>query len=134
MVLLSTPGIGISFPSLYLGNEIFDFGIGADFQSPSFSPSIFDRSYEYNKARFIKNDDGEYELITRVMAIEDEAEEWFTGWNTYFNLRLAKRLSLKTKYREMHRNEDYNKHITISLTSRYSFSKYLKSYSFFIDQ
>lgn len=131
--LLSTPGIGISFPSLFLGNDIFEFGVGTDFQSPSFSTSIFDRSYEYNKARFVKNSEGEYELISRVMAIEDENKDWYTGWNTFFNLKLASRLSLKTKYRELHREDDYNKHITVSLKSQYSFSKYLKSYSFFID-
>lgn len=130
--ILSTPGIGISFPNLFIGNEYFEFGIGADFQSPSFLTSIFDRSYEYNKARFIKNDDGEYELISRAMAIEDE-EEWYTGWNTHFNLYLAKRLSLKTKYREVNRGDDYNKHVTISVKSRYSFSEKLRSYSFFMD-
>ncbi len=130
--ILSTPGVGISFPNFFIGNSIFEFGIGADFQSPSFLTSIFDRSYEYNKARFIKNDDEEYELISRARAIEDE-EEWYTGWNTRFNLYLAKRLSLKTKYREVNRGDDYNKHVTISLKSRYSFSEYLRSYSFFID-
>ena len=46
---------------------------------------------------------------------------------------LAKRLNLKTKYREVHREDDFNKHVTISLKSRYSFSEYLRSYSFFID-
>jgi len=130
--ILSTPGIGISFPNLFIGNSIFEFGIGADFQSPSFLTSIFDRSYEYNKARFIKNDDGEYELISRARAIEDE-DGWYSGWNTHFNLYLAKRLSLKTRYREVHREDDFNKHVTISLKSRYSFSEYLRSYSFFID-
>ncbi|MCK4904072.1 MAG: hypothetical protein KAS35_05220, partial [Candidatus Marinimicrobia bacterium] len=130
--ILSTPGLGISFPNLFIGNSIFEFGIGTDFQSPSFLTSIFDRSYEYNKARFIKNDDGEYELISRARAIEDETE-WYTGWNTHFNLYLAKRLSLKTKYREVNREDDFKRHVTISLKSKYSFSEYLKSYSFFID-
>lgn len=130
--ILSTSGVGISFPNLFIGNQIFEFGIGSDFQSPSFSTSIFDRSYEYNKARFIKNDAGEYELISRARAIEDETE-WYIGWNTHFNFKLAKRLNLKTKYREVHREDDFTKHVTISLKSRYSFSEYLRSYSFFID-
>ncbi|MFC1566032.1 hypothetical protein ACFL4B_03735 [Candidatus Neomarinimicrobiota bacterium] len=131
--VLSTPGLGISFPSLFIGNDIFQFSIGADYQSSGFLTSIFDRSYEYNKARFIKNDDGEYELISRAMAIEDENKDWYTGWNTSFNLYLAKRLTLKTKYREVNREDDFKRHVTVSLKSRYSFSDYLKSYSFFID-
>ena len=124
--ILSTPGIGISFPNLFIGNSIFEFGVGADFQSPSFLTSIFDRSYEYNKARFIKNDDGEYELISRARAIEDE-DEWYTGWNTHFNLYLAKRLSLKTRYRDVNRADDFKRHVTISLKSRYSFTEKLKN-------
>ena len=131
--ILSTPGLGISFPSLFIGNNIFEFSIGTDYQSPGFLTSIFDRSYEYNKARFIKNDDGEYELISRAMAIEDENKDWYTGWNTRFNLYLAKRLTFKTKYREVNRENEFKRYVTISLKSRYSFSEYLKSYSFFID-
>jgi len=130
--MLSTSGVGISFPSLFVGNSTFEFGIGPDFQSPGFLTSIFDRSYEYNKARFIKNEDKEYELVSRAMVIEDE-EDWYTGWNTHFNLYLAKRLTLKTKYREVNREDEFRRHVMISLKSRYSFSKYLKSYSFFID-
>ena len=133
VAFLTTPGMGISFPNLYFGNEIFDIGIGADFQSHDFRPSIFDRSYEYKKARFIKNEDDEYELITRDINYKDDVEGWYTGWNTFFNLRLAKRLTLKTKYREVTRDDEFNRHVTISLNSRYSFSKYLKSYSFFMD-
>jgi len=133
IAFLTTPGMGISFPNLYIGNEIFDIGIGADFQSHDFRPSIFDRSYEYKKARFIKNKDDEYELITRDINYKDDVEGWYTGWNTFFNLRLAKRLTLKTKYREVTRDDVFNRHVTISIKSRYSFSKYLKSYSFFMD-
>jgi len=133
VAFLTTPGMGISFPNLYIGNAIFDIGIGADFQSHDFRPSIFGRSYEYKKARFIKNEDGEYELITRDINYKDDAEGWYTGWNTFFNLRLAKRLTLKTKYREVTRDDVFNRHVTISLKSRYSFSKYLKSYSLFMD-
>jgi len=130
--LLNTPGIGISFPNLFIGNATYEFGIGADWQSPDFATAIFDRSYEYNKARFIKNDAGEYELISRIRAIDEEGD-WYNGWNTHFNLNLGKQFNLKTKYREVHRGEEYNKHITISLNSKYSFSDYLNSYSFFID-
>ncbi len=133
VAFLTTPGMGISFPNLFVGNNIFEIGIGADFQSTDFRPSIFDRSYEYKKARFIKNDDGEYELITRDVNYEDNGDGWYTGWNTHFNLYLAKKLSLKTKYREVNRKNDFKRHVTISVKSRYSFSEYLKSYSFFID-
>ena len=130
---LNLPGLGISFPNLFVGNSVFEFGIGADYQSPDFLTSIFDRSYEYNKARFTKNEEDEYELISRAKAIEREVDKWYNGWNTFFNLNIAKRLKLKTKYREINRGNDYNKHVTISLKSRYSFSEKLKSYSFFID-
>ncbi len=133
IAFLTTPGMGISFPNLFIGNEIFDIGIGADFQSHDFRPSIFDRSYEYKKARFIKNEDDEYELITRDINYKDKGKDWYTGWNTFFNLRLAKRLNLKTKYREVNSKDDFNRHVTISLSSRYSFSEYLRSYSFFMD-
>jgi hypothetical protein len=133
IAFLTTPGMGISFPNLYIGNKIFDVGIGADFQSHDFRPSIFDRSYEYKKARFIKNEDGEYDLITRDINYQDDKEGWYTGWNTFFNLRLAKRLTLKTKYREVNRDDAFNRHVYISLKSRYSFSEYLKSFSFFMD-
>ncbi len=130
--ILSTSGVGISFPNLFIVNPYFEFSLGADFQSPSFLTSIFDRSYEYNKARFIKNDDGKYELISRARAIENETE-WYNGWNTHFNLYLAKNLNFKTKYREVHSEDAVKKYVTLSLKSSYSFSEYLKSYSFFID-
>ena len=131
---LTTPGLGISFPNLYFGNSLFEFGIGANFQSPNFIPSVFDRRYEYNKARFKKNAEGEYNLISRAKAIDEDEEDWFSGWNTFFNLNIAKRLTLKTRFREIHStNDDVKKHVTFSVKSRYSFSEYLKSYSFFID-
>ena len=130
---LTTPSIGISFPNLYIGNEIFEFGIGTDFQSHDFRPSIFDRSYEYKKARFIKNEDDEYELITRDINYKDRENGWYTGWNTFFNLKLSKMLNLKTRYREVNRDYDFNRHVMISLKSKYSFSPYLKSYSIFMD-
>jgi len=130
--LLNTPGIGISFPNLFIGNTMYEFGIGADWQSPDFATAIFDRSYEYNKARFIKNGDGEYELISRIRAIDEEGD-WYNGWNTHFNLNFGKQFNLKTKYRQVNRGEEYNKHVTLSVKSRYSFSDYLKSYSFFLD-
>jgi len=133
IAFLTTPGIGISFPNLFVGNNIFEVGIGSDFQSFDFRPSIFDRSYEYKKARFIKNENDEYELITRDINYLDDGDGWYIGWNTYFNLYLSKRLTLKTKYREVNREDDFKRHVTISLKSRYSFSEYLRSYSFFID-
>ena len=46
---------------------------------------------------------------------------------------IAKQLTLKTKYREVNREDDFKRHVTLSLKSKYSFSEYLKSYSFFID-
>ena len=131
--MLSTPGIGISFPNLFIGNSTFGFGVGADFQSPNFINSVFDRSYEYKKARFVKNDDEKYKLISRAQAIDDQEGDWYNGWNTFFNLTLAKRLRLTTRYRQIHRQDDVKKHITVSLKSKYSFTNYLRSYSFFID-
>jgi hypothetical protein len=130
---LSTPSMGISLPNLYVGNDIFEVGVGADFQSHDFRPSIFGRSYEYKKARFIKNINGEYELITRDINYEDEKDGWFTGWNTYFNLKLSKMLNLKTRYREVNRDDEFNRHVMLSIKSKYSFSQYLKSYSIFMD-
>lgn len=130
---LTTPSMGISFPNLYVGNEIFEVGIGADFQSHDFRPSIFGRSYEYKKARFIKNEYDEYELITRDINYEDEKDGWYTGWNTFFNLNLSKMLNLETRYREVNRKDDFNRHVTINIKSKYSFSPYLKSYSIFMD-
>ena len=133
IAFITTPSMGISFPNLFVGNEIFEIGVGADFQSTDFKPSIFDRSYEYKKARFIKDENDEYELITRDINYKADGDGWYTGWNTFFNLYIAKRLTLKTKYREVNRDDDFKRHVTISLKSKYSFSEYLKSYSFFMD-
>jgi len=133
IAFMTTPSIGISFPNLFVGNETFEIGAGADFQSTDFKPSIFDRSYEYKKARFIKDENDEYELITRDINYEADGDGWYTGWNTFFNLYIAKRFTLKTKYREVNRDDDFKRHVTISLKSKYSFSEYLKSYSFFMD-
>jgi len=133
LAFLTTPSIGISFPNLYVGNEIFEIGIGADFQSHNFRPSIFGRSYEYKKARFIKNSDDEYELVTRDINYKDEEDGWFVGWNTFFNLRISKMLNLKTRYREVNRNDDFKRQVMVSIKSKYSFSPYLKSYSVFMD-
>ena len=130
---LSTPSIGISFPNLYVGNEIFELGVGADFQSHDFRPSIFGRSYEYKKARFIKNVDGEYQLITRDINYKEDENGWYVGWNTFFNLKLSKMLNIKTKYREVNRDNDFKRHVMFSIKSKYSFSEYLKSYSIFMD-
>jgi hypothetical protein len=133
IAFMTTPSMGISFPNLFVGNETFEIGVGADFQSTDFKPSIFDRSYEYKKARFIKDENDEYELITRDINYRADGDGWYTGWNTFFNLYIAKRLTLKTKYREVNRDDDFKRHVTISLKSKYSFSEYLKSYSFFMD-
>ena len=113
IAFMTTPSMGISFPNLFVGNEIFEVGVGADFQSTNFKPSIFDRSYEYKKARFIKNENDEYELITRDINYKDYGDGWYTGWNTFFNLYIAKRLTLKTKYREVNRDDDFSRHVTI---------------------
>lgn len=133
IAMLSTPSMGISFPNLYVGNDIFEVGVGADWQSHDFRPSIFGRSYEYKKARFIKNENDEYELITRDINYKDDQDGWYTGWNTFFNLKLSKMLNLKTRYREVNREDDFKRHVMFSIKSRYSFSQYLKSYSLFID-
>ena len=133
IAFLTTPSLGISFPNLYVGNEIFEVGIGADFQSHDFRPAIFSSSYEYKKARFIKNPDGELELTTRDINYKDEEDGWFTGWNVFFNLKLSKMLNLKTKYREVNREDDFKRHVMFSIKSRYSFSPYLKSYTLFMD-
>lgn len=133
IAFLTTPSLGISFPNLFVGNNIFEVGIGADWQSHDFRPAIFSSSYEYKKARFIKNSDGELELVTRDINYKDEEDGWYTGWNLFFNLKLAKMLNIKTKYREVNRDDDFNRHVMFSINSKYSFSPYLKSYALFMD-
>ncbi|MEE9189936.1 MAG: hypothetical protein V3U16_04105, partial [Candidatus Neomarinimicrobiota bacterium] len=111
--VLSQGGTGLSIPNLIIEHPWFAFGVGSEFQSPSFEPSIFDRSYEYNKARFIKNDDDELELTTRVKEI-DELEEWNYGWNTSIKLKIPSYVTLSTKYRNVQVGDSRDRDFTFS--------------------
>jgi hypothetical protein len=131
--VLSQIGMGLSVPNLIIEHPWFELGIGGEFQSPGFEPSIFDRSYEYNKARFIKNEDDELVLTTRVKEIA-ELEEWNYGWNSSIKLKIPSYVTLSTKYRNVQVGDIRDRDFAFSIKSKYQFSKYLRSYGFFIEQ
>ena len=131
--VLSQIGMGLSIPNLIIEHPWFAIGVGGEFQSPNFEPSIFDRSYEYNKARFIKNDDDELVLTTRVKEIS-ELKEWNYGWNTSIKLKIPSYVTLTTKYRNVQVGDSRDRDFAFSIKSKYQFSKYLRSYGFFIEQ
>jgi len=132
--VLSEIGMGVSAPNLLIEHDWFSLGVGTEFQSPDFEPSIFDRSYEYNKARFVKNEDGELELTTRASEIS-LVDEWSYGWNSSIKLKIPSYVTLSAKYRNVQVGEDYrDRDFTFSIKSKYQFNKYIRSYGFFIEQ
>ncbi len=129
----SNVSLGCTFPNLLLRFPWVQFSIGTDLQSPDFVTSIFDRSYEYNKARFIEDDSGHLELISRVNEL-NQNNGWLYGWNNMFKLNLPGYIELSSKYRHVFRGSTRDKLISFSIKNYYPFTPYLVYTSFFIEQ
>lgn len=131
--ILNTPGAGISFPNLALGIKWFHFSIGTDFQTPQFVNGVFDRNYEWEKARFVTDTLGNLNLVSIVSELEEE-KGWLYGWNYAFKIAIPKMAILNIRFRDIYRGESRDKRFHISLYNNYSFTDYILSSMIFIEQ
>jgi len=131
--ILSSAGMGVSFPNLLLSYKWATFGIGFDFQTPRFSSGIFDRAYESNKAHFIKNEDDKLVLVSRGWEVS-ETEEWLYGWNYSLSFDAQQYARFRLAFRDVYRGDNRNENFSLSLQSEYPFTKYVSKASFFIEQ
>ncbi len=133
IAMLNNVGTGVSFPNLTFGYGWVTVGAGVDFQTPGFFDGIFDVGYEYDKARFIEDEDGNLELVTLRSDLA-ETEGWLYGWNNSFSLNIPKYCSFRTKFRDLYREDERDKKFKLVLDNEYPFTKYVTSTSFFIEQ
>jgi len=125
-------GTGFTFPDVSYRNQWITIGIGADFQSPNFISSIFDRSYEYNKARFISDTAGNLTLVSRAREVND-TKDWLYGWNSFFQLRMPGYLNLQSRYRDVQRGSIEDRLFSFAIQWNYHLVRYLEKFSFFIE-
>jgi len=130
---LSKIGAGLTFPNVSLRYRWVSLGAGLDFQSPNFTSGVFDRSYEYNKARFVQGEDGKLTLVSHASEIAG-TDDWLYGWNYSFKVDFPGYVAFGTRFRDVYRGENRNKNFAISLYNEYPFSKYIKKSSIFIEQ
>jgi len=131
--VLDNGGVGITFPNIAVGYRWVTIGAGMDFQTPRFQNGIFDRTYEYEKARFVENDDGEIELITRESELST-TEGWLYGWNNSFSLNVAEHFRFNTRFRDMYREKSREKRFSMKLDINHEFIECVNKISFFIEQ
>lgn len=125
-------GTGFTFPDISYKNQWVTVGVGADFQSPNFISSIFDRSYEYTKARFINDETGKPVLVSRAREVND-TKGWLYGWNTFFQLRMPGYIHIQSRYRDVQRGDIQDRLFSFSLQWSYPLVTYLDKFSFFIE-
>ena len=131
--LLSSLGAGISFPSLGIGIKWFDFSIGSAFQSPHFVSGVFDRTYEFDKARFVYDENDSLRLITRCSELSGE-KGWLYGWNYGFGITVPDYARFNLRFRDIYRNSNRDENFSLSLYNEYPFSDYIINSMIFIEQ
>ncbi|MCU0612468.1 MAG: hypothetical protein MUE60_11850, partial [Candidatus Eisenbacteria bacterium] len=133
VAFLSSIGSGISFPELVLRYRGVTVGAGLDFQTPRFSTSIFDRTYELDKARFIIQPDSSLLLVSRGHDLP-ETDAWLYGWNNSVSLQISEDLMLRTRFRDVTRGSFRNKLFSLSVEASLRFLSPITRAGAFIEQ
>lgn len=130
---LTNTSMGITFPNIALGYRWVRVHAGLDFQTPRFQDGIFDRNYEADKARWVEEDDGNLTLITRGDQLS-ETEGWLYGWNNGLSINVPNYATLRTRFRDIYREDTRDKHFALTLNIDYAVWEYINGASFFIEQ
>ena len=131
--ILSSLGAGVSFPNLGVGIKWFDFSIGSAFQSPHFISGVFDRTYEFDKARFVHDENDSLKLITRCSELSGE-KGWLYGWNYRFAIVVPDYAKFDLHFRDIYRGSNRDENFSLSLFNEYPFTDYVISSRIFIEQ
>jgi hypothetical protein len=126
-------GSGITFPNLVLGYHRVKVGVGFDLQSPRFISGIFDRNYEFDKARFQTAPDGTIDLVTYVQELDDTGE-WLFGWNNRLAVTLPKSTWFGMRFRDVYRGEHRDKSFSLMLRNTLGVTRYRIRGSLFVEQ
>ena len=86
-----------------------------------------------NKAVFIEDSEGNT-ILSYPDRVLDETDGWLYGWNNALQVRVPGYIRLRTRFRDIYREESRDKRFSVYLDNVYPFTKYLKRSSFFIDQ
>ncbi len=111
-------GTGVSFPTVTLHTRHVTTEVGLDVQSPRFAPSVFGRTYELERARFIRQPDGTLALVSLVDRLQ-ETEGWLSGWHHEVELRIGGDLAVGARYRNVARGLQRAKRLTLSLEAQH---------------
>jgi hypothetical protein len=128
----SSIGAGVSFPGVAFRYGAVRWQAGLDLQTPRFDAQIFDRTYEYCKARVVQKDGG-YELVTRGRELA-ETHGWLWGWNCLLGVEPQPGTRFRLRFRDLHRRGDRDKTISLSLESRYGPVEPIARWSVFVEQ
>jgi len=131
--VLSKIGSGVTFPNVSVEYRDVKVGLGFDLQTPRFVAGIFDRNYEFDKARVVEEEDGSMVLKTRGEALS-ETKDWLWGWNNSFRARLWRDLRFDMKFRDVHRGDERDKSLLLSLENTVPLSKYRVRSALFLEQ
>ncbi|GEM_PF-1567528 len=130
---LSNKSLGVTFPNVGLNIRWISVAAGLDFQTPRFQDGLFDRTYESDKARWLEDEFGRLELVTRAAQL-DETEGWLYGWNNTFSVNVPGYFRVNTRFRDIYREEHRDKRFYLSANLDYPIFKYITRTSFFIEQ
>lgn len=133
MAVLSSIGTGVSFPAVRLRYRELEVGVGLDLQSPRFSASMFDRTYELDKARFVARPDSSLALVTRGGDLA-RTEGWLYGWSNSFSLQIRGDLAVRTRFRNIARDEYRNKLFAVAVDASFPFMGPVSRVTAFIEQ
>lgn len=133
IAMLSNLGTGISAPDITLRYRWFTIGGGMDFQTPGFFDGFIDGNYEHDRGYLQEQDDGSYTITGRAQQLE-ETEGWLYGWNNAFSFDYPEHVTIKTRFRDLYREDSRNKRFGLYLKNRYPWVPYLHSTDFFIEQ
>jgi hypothetical protein len=129
----SKVGSGITFPNIVMGYRSLRVGVGFDLQSPRFISGIFDRNYEFDKARFQTAEDSTVYLVTHGQELEDTGD-WLFGWNNSLAVRLPMNARFGMRFRDIYRGDERDKSFWLSLGNERRETRYRIRGSFFIEQ
>ncbi len=131
--ILSEIGSGLTFPNVTIQYHDVKIGVGFDLQTPRFVAGIFDRNYEFDKARIVEEEDGSVVLKTRQQTVS-ETKDWLLGWNNSFHAGLWHDLRFRMKFRDVHRGEERDKSLSLSLENTVPLTRYRLKSALFLEQ
>lgn len=126
-------GVGMSFPAVALQYRGITLGVGLDFQTPRFEATVFDGTYELDKARFLLQPDSTLRLVTRGQELAS-TDEWLYGWSNRLMVDFGDVLTLTTRFRDVYRGDHRNKLFRLCLESSLPIMEPMTRVGMFLEQ